>query len=303
MKIEKLTQKQEELIELHKEKWINKLNTLKFDEKKAIEGINWLYSISKLSEPKIIFCESPIECQRVANELNNTENNFYNFSTYGNIGDYGWVSFYSYFKKIGVLDFELFDNFVNLLESGIYDMIQFDTTCIVSKLPISIIKNIEGNLHSENSPAIKWNDGFSLYFWNGICVPKNWIMDKNSVTKDVIVNEKNAEKRRCLQEILGTKRFTDLLEVEVIDTDIDQKGYPMNLYRTKEIDDVINDYIYYLNVICPSTEREYYICVPKASNVWEAKAWTFKNEKIELRHGDVGLVNLTNLHEKPIFES
>jgi len=42
----------------------------------------------------------------------------------------------------------------------------------------------------------------------------------------------------------------------------------------------------------PSTDREYYISVPESKNVWAAKAWTFNNKKIEIRHGDVGLLNI-----------
>ena len=77
----------------------------------------------------------------------------------------------------------------------------------------------------------------------------------------------------------------------------------MKLYKTEEKDNIINDYIYYLNVICPSTKREYYLCVPECKNVWEAKSWTFQNKKIEIRHGDVGLLNLKKEFNQPIYES
>jgi len=88
-----------------------------------------------------------------------------------------------------------------------------------------------------------------------------------------------------------------------IDSDFDNKQLKMILYKTKEKDNIIDDYLYFLSVICPSTGRNYYLCVPGCKNVWEAKAWTFKNEKIEIRHGDVGLLNLKKEFKVPIYES
>jgi predicted nucleic acid-binding Zn ribbon protein len=89
----------------------------------------------------------------------------------------------------------------------------------------------------------------------------------------------------------------------VIDEDLDGMNNPMKLYRTKTKDELIKDFIYFLNVIDPSTEREYYLCVPECKNVWNAKSWTFHNKKIEIRHGDVGMLNLNAAFEKPNFES
>jgi predicted nucleic acid-binding Zn ribbon protein len=89
----------------------------------------------------------------------------------------------------------------------------------------------------------------------------------------------------------------------VIDEDLDGMNNPMKLYRTKTKDELLNDYIYFLNVVDPSTEREYYLCVPECKNVWAAKSFTFNNKKIEIRHGDVALLNLKKEFEKPIFES
>ena len=60
-----------------------------------------------------------------------------------------------------------------------------------------------------------------------------------------------------------------------------------------------------LEYTCPSTERVYNIYPPSqnCSNVWDAKASTFDNNKLAYRHGDVGLVDVNNIHEKPIMES
>ena len=241
----------------------------------------------------------------MSNVRSNVEKNYYGyecFSSYGNISDYGWVSFYDFFTQIGVINNNNFNQFKNILTSGIYDMIQLEGYCIVCGLPKHINRNSDGKLHSENTSAIKFNDGYEIYYWNGVEIPSEWILDKKSITKNTIINEKNIEKKRCLQEILGNK-FIELLDVKEIDCDIDLQKNKMLLYKSKEKDELIDEYIYYLSVICPSTNRKYNICVPECKNVWEAKAWTFNNKKIQYRHGDVGLLNLKKEHANPILES
>jgi hypothetical protein len=55
----------------------------------------------------------------------------------------------------------------------------------------------------------------------------------------------------------------------------------------------------------PSTGRKYILYPPnqKSRNVWQAKASTFKNQPIQIRHGDVGLLNLNKKFSKPIVET
>lgn len=198
------------------------------------------------------------------------------------------------------------------LEHNIYEMILLDGLCIVVPMPTKINLDNDKKIHSEYDAAIKWGDDYYIYAWHGTRIPKEYILNKESITKETFINEKNAERRRCLKEILGNEALIKLLDVELIDEDIEETTHsnlsskiklPIKLYKTKEKDELIDDYIYFLNVVDPSTMREYYLCVPEAKNVWEAKGWTFNNQKIEIRHGDVGLLNLRKEFDKPIFES
>ena len=241
---------------------------------------------------------------QVSNQVfNQVEKKYYTFSSFGNISDLGWISFYDYFTQIGVFTHENFNKYKKLLLSGIYNMIQLDGLCVVSNMPDIIKKDQRNVLHCDNGPSIHFKDGYELFYWHGICVPKTWILDKHNITKQDFVSEKNAEKKRCLKEILGNETLIKLLDVEIIDEDIDSFGYPIKLHRTKTKDKLIDEFIYFLNVIDPSTGREYYLCVPGCSNVWKAKSWTFQNQKIEIRHGDVGLLNLKKEFDQPIYES
>ncbi|MBD2006834.1 MULTISPECIES: DUF6745 domain-containing protein [Cyanophyceae] len=59
-KIEKLTPEQEALIPLYRDKWRNiAYSTEPIDREKAAEAVKEAYNLIALSEPKIIFCDSP----------------------------------------------------------------------------------------------------------------------------------------------------------------------------------------------------------------------------------------------------
>jgi hypothetical protein len=186
-------------------------------------------------------------------------------------------------------------------------MIQLNGFCIVSNMPDKIIRNNQGRLHCENASAIHWRDNFELFYWNGINVPKKLILTPELITKEEILSLTNAEIRRCYMEKLGAKKYYEIAfgGVNIIDEDIDDCGNKMVLYESKEIDSIINKKVQFIEVICPSTKRIYNIYPPKqdCTNVWEGKASTFNMEKIQIRHGDLGLKNLNKDYIKPILES
>lgn len=190
-----------------------------------------------------------------------------------------------------------------LVQYEIFEIILLNSFCIVSELPYKISRNSQNKLHSDNGSAVEWRDGFGMYFWNGIRVPKEWILSKESITKITIESEVNIERRRCIMEIIGVEKYLELLNVTCIDKDIDECANPMKLFRSKDKVTIIDEYLYYLNVIDPSTKREYFIPVPPCYDVHWAKSATFENKKIQYRQGDVGLLNLEQSYEKPIVET
>ena len=305
-KLESLSDEQLLVMEQTKKFWLDKFFSFeRINEKVCREQIAWLYKFCDLKVPEIVFVESPLAAQKYANKVNDT-NQFYEFSSYGNAGDLGWVSFYDFFTKIGVIDNKDFNEFQKLIATNVYEMIQFDELCIVSQPPVMIKKNDRGQLHNDEGPSIKFSDNYALYFWNSVNVPEKWIENRAGITKKEIHDESNAEKRRCIREIIGAQKYYELLGgVEVVDTDMDDQGNPMTLYRTVEVDEIINIKPQFLEVMCPSTKRVYNLYPTRhdCKNVWEAKASTFSDEKIQYRHGDVGLLNLKTKFEKPVMET
>jgi len=92
--LETLTKEQEKLMKVVRDEWMTKIfsneKRLKFNKKKAIDSINWLYEFSKLEKPKyIVFLDSPLGIQFAANMLKQGANVGVNVgaNVWDNVGD------------------------------------------------------------------------------------------------------------------------------------------------------------------------------------------------------------------------
>lgn len=191
-------------------------------------------------------------------------------------GDLDWLGYYEICNKAWKSKIEIDKLSLEFVSKGGFQLIAFENFCVVILQPELIARNADYALHSEDGPAVSWSDGTKLYFWNGVEVPAKLIESPEQVTRQEILAEQNAEKRRCYQEILGSEQFGSLLGLEAIDRKTDQFKNEIILYRTKERDKLVGDHIYFAKVICPSTKRAYFLCVPpKIKSADEAVAWTF----------------------------
>ena len=186
-------------------------------------------------------------------------------SSYGNIWDYGWVSFYDFFTRIGVIDFDLFNKFVFFLKSGVYGMLTFEKVCIVSDMPTRITRNEKNQMHNESEFAIEWADGYGQYWYNGVAVTEKIIKTPEKLTKKDWMKESNTEVRRIIQERMG-ERFIKAIGSKVID-----RGTKADLVEVQLKDDP-DKVARYIHVQDSSTKRKYYLRVPptidKADEAW-----------------------------------
>ena len=115
------------------------------------------------------------------------------------------------------------------------------------------------------------------------------------ITKKDILENSNAEIRRCFMEKLGAFIYYNILSdgkgCTLLDSCIDLQGNIMKLWETNINDDIIDKKVRFLECECPSTGRIYNIYPPnqKSKTCYEAKENTFDNKKLTYRHGDVGL--------------
>jgi tellurite resistance protein len=144
-----------------------------------------------------------------------------------------------------------------------------DEFCIVSNFPEHIKVDAENRPHCETGASHRWRDGWELYHWHGVAIPKEWVTEKKPTAQEAITWP-NIEQRRAACELLGWKNILEQLQVVSIDKDDDE-----------EIGELLEAYIpgsgteQFLKVKC-GTGREFCIPVPRdMRTALEANAWTY----------------------------
>lgn len=174
-------------------------------------------------------------------------------------------------KNNNLIDFSKF----NLLKETIINggpRLYHKDFCIVSDFPELIKRDHENLLHSDNGPAIKWRDGWALYFWHGTPIPENWITDPQFLTAKVALKISNLEKRRIACEIVGWDRMLKELKAVVIDTDADPQIGQLVKVKFPNANGVVD---YFLRVTC-GTGRSFALPVPNTmKTALQANAWTY----------------------------
>lgn len=141
--------------------------------------------------------------------------------------------------------------------------------CIVSDFPAEIHKDEQNRPHNERGPSHRWRDGWELYHWHGVKVPKEWITEKR-ITAAEALRWPNMEQRRAACEIIGWAKVLDELDAKVIDTDEDDE---IGQLLEAEIPDSGPER--FLKVRC-GTGRVFVLSVPRECNTaLAANAWTY----------------------------
>jgi hypothetical protein len=140
---------------------------------------------------------------------------------------------------------------------------------VISDRPKSIKRDNNGRLHNEAGPSMEYRDGWSLYHWHGVAIPKEWVTDKKPTAKEALT-WKNIEQRRAACEIVGWNNVLSELNAKVIDADGDPE---IGTLLEADIPDSGKER--FLQVIC-GTKRQFVLPVPRdMKTAIEANAWTF----------------------------
>jgi hypothetical protein len=106
--------------------------------------------------------------------------------------------------------------------------------------------------------------------WQGVAVEKRIVFQPETITREEILQEANAERRRVLLDRYGTSRFLQEVKAETLDQDRDSGG-PRQLLRVAMKDD---EPLVALSCFCPSTGRQYFLRVPPdTTSCRQAAAW------------------------------
>jgi len=147
----------------------------------------------------------------------------------------------------------------------------------ISDRPKEIHRDAEGRLHNENGPSISWRDGWSLYHWHGVSIPKEWVTGAPPSAKKALTWE-NIEQRRVACEIVGWKNILKELDAKLIDEDGDPE---IGILLEAEIPDSGREK--FLQVRC-GTGRDFVLPVPRhLKTALAANAWTWGLKKREYK--------------------
>jgi hypothetical protein len=167
-----------------------------------------------------------------------------------------WISFYKLFEESKLVKYNEFDSMRLNLFADIVDSCgwwyPFENLCIVCDRP-EIINIEDGQLNSENMPAIKFRDGWAIYAINGHLVPEKVIMNPELITLEEIEKEDNSETKRIMIYRYGIGRYLSEIGAKVVD--IDSRNGFRSLIKDKKGNQ-------YLQGTDGSTERVYYMPVP-----------------------------------------
>ncbi len=236
---------------------------------------------------------SQVESQ-VGSQVGSQKLSYESFCSYGSVADYGWVSWLDFFQQIGVHNHEGFQQFKNVLLSGVYDMIHLNGFCIVSGLPSELHRDNIDRLHSVNGPSVKFRDGYSQSFIHGVYIEPELferLLSKEYTFNDW-VKEENEEIKSAVLSFMEEKWGSEYLfrfisdHLKEVDTFTDKKPAEylqgttggMNIGVYTLFKGTLNDInLAFVRCYCPSTDRMFFLSVnPSHNNAKDAIASLYR---------------------------
>lgn len=282
--IKELTPAQNAAMGVYRDKWIDiGLSTETIDRDNVTAALAMAYRAVDLNPPsEVLFAAGPREAVTIFRGLfpNAQWKDFNNNIIYGN-HEADWASYVDYFQSVVDLDLSKGNGLIELIKTSGWAWISADRAIIIDR-PSHIHMDENNVLHAEDRPSILYRDGFAVYSWHGQRVPRDWIMNKESLTPEMALGQENTEMRRAACEIIGWNKILEKLNYRLIEEDDD----PM-IGRLVEVDLPDAGAERFLMVRC-GTGRDFALPVdPSCNTALEANAWTFGLRPDELRDLEV----------------
>lgn len=148
--------------------------------------------------------------------------------------------------------------------------IMHDEFCMVSDFPSVLRVDEQHRPHCSDGPSHLWRDGWALWHWHGVVVPRAWIVDKASVTAREVLAVTNIEQRRAGMEIIGWDKAIAELGATVVDQDEDPQ---IGILLRCDLPGAPGSQ--FLRVRC-GTGRDFVLPVPPGlTTALAANAWTY----------------------------
>jgi hypothetical protein len=149
----------------------------------------------------------------------------------------------------------------------------FANAAVLCERPVAMHLDELGRLHYGEGPALAYADGFELYRWRGVAIPKTFAQTLTALTPEIIRGERNAELRRIMLEHYGHDRY-------IVDSGAEpvQQDEAGRLWRVRLPDDEPIAMVEVVNSTAEpdGTFRTYWLRVPPSTATAKAGvAWTF----------------------------
>jgi hypothetical protein len=139
----------------------------------------------------------------------------------------------------------------------------------ISDRPLHINRDAENRLHCETGSSIEYRDGWALYRWHGVSIPKEWVTGKPPTAKEALTWQ-NIEQRRAAAEIVGWENILNELNATIIDKDDDPE---VGTLLEADIPDSGRER--FIKVQC-GTGRSFVLPVPpETKTALEGNLWTY----------------------------
>lgn len=143
------------------------------------------------------------------------------------------------------------------------------TIALLVRRPRLLLRDGGEQLHSATGKCVEYRDGWGIYAWHGVAVPRKVIVKPEALTREDFFRQRDIETRRVIQERMG-ERFVMALGGAVIDAGTQGVLYEVALPHDPD------RIACYVHVHDPSSQREYHLRVPPTmTSAAEAVAWTF----------------------------
>lgn len=132
--------------------------------------------------------------------------------------DASWLGFYEFFLDACQLDApNKLRGLMGLARSCGWFW-PFEGVVVLTERPVVLQRDARHRLHREDGPALLYSDGFALWRWHGVAVPRDVVESPEKITLKHIEGETNAEVRRIMVERYGHERFLRESKAELIDS-------------------------------------------------------------------------------------
>jgi hypothetical protein len=151
----------------------------------------------------------------------------------------------------------------------------FEQVAILTERPcrLAMARDEQGRLHHPTGPVVAYPDGWGIWAWHGVRVPRQVIERPDAITVSQIRTTRNLEVRRVLMERYGLDRY--LRDADATLVQADEYG---RLWRCELPDDWPLTMVEVVNATAEpdGTYATYLLRVPPtAGTAKEAVAWTF----------------------------